>query len=34
MTNPNKHPDRPPAGSPYRKAWDHEHRHWHPTDWN
>lgn len=32
-TNPAKHPDRPPADSPYREAWDEAHKHWHPTDW-
>lgn len=32
---PHKHPDRPSESLPTaRLAWDHEHKHWHPTDWS
>ena len=30
---PHKPEDRPPADSPFRKAWDESLKHWHPTDW-
>lgn len=30
---PHRHPDRPPADSPFRRAWDEAHKHWHPNDW-